>query len=133
MNKKKKFKFFIAVSLLLFSFLFLIPSSKAHAIVLEGALGTNSYVASANGDPMYVWMKNTSRYAATQTGNMSGKKQAYGGIPDGTYSYNVPSVISTYMGKTWYIDNAHTITTANFKWYMNGTNIENYSMYVAPY
>lgn len=134
MNLGKKIKKLFTVSLLLFSFLFLIPSPKAHAVVLEGALGTNSYVASANGTPMYVWMKNTSRYAANHSGNMSGKLQVFLGEWCGdTYSYSLPSIRSTSMGKTWYVDNAHTILNANFKWNMDGTNIENYSMNIAPY
>lgn len=37
------------------------------------------------------------------------------------------------MGKTWYVDNAHTILDVNFIWYMDGVNIESYSMNIAPY
>lgn len=133
MNLGKKIKKLFTVSLLLCSFLFLIPSPKAHAVVLEGALGTNSYVASANGAPLYVWMKNTSRYAANHSGKINGNLQSYLGFYDGPYTWNVPSARSTYMGKTFYIDNYHTMTSANFKWYMDGTNIENYSMNIAPY
>ena len=112
-------------SLVLIVMLGLLPVKNAFAYTAEGALGTNAYVVKAEATAGYAYMKNSTSKAATHSGVMQGQKQAYLGLYCGHDFYvQIPSKVTTYSGKTYYVDSAqHTILNASFVWYLDGKNI----------
>ncbi len=129
--RKKKW----ILSLVIIGVFGLLPVKNAFAYSAEGAVGTNGYILKAEATAGYAYMKNNTSKAATHSGVMQGQKQAFLGMYCGHDFYvQIPSKVTTYSGKTYYVDAAqHTILNASFVWYLNGTNIHSCGLKATTY
>lgn len=125
----------VMLSMVLICALSLIPASSVFAYTAEGSVGSISYVARAEADPLTAYLKNSTSKPMVHSGTMSGQKQAFLGMPCGhEFHVSIPAKSTTSSGKTYYVDaEAHSILEVSFSWYLNGTNIENHTIQPKPY
>lgn len=102
--------------------------------MVEGRYGSINYIGRVGLSPLYAWTKQSTSVQASLQGVISGRLQAFLGIPcSHTFEKSFVAVKATYNEGIYYVDEQHTIANASFTWKINGAVVDQYTMAADPY